>query len=129
MRHEKQIITMMEMPCRSCKWPPFKPTFVKENNKLYDWIIINMYEVEIVKEDKTLYGWIIKHVWGSKKTKGEYRNENLLVSKTIYSLLNRANNVKVEARLAPPPLASLSILHTQSCITGRKKRIKGKWNQ
>jgi hypothetical protein len=52
MRQEKKMITMMEMPCRSCKWP-FKPAFVKENKKLYDWIIINMYEVAIVKEDKT----------------------------------------------------------------------------
>jgi hypothetical protein len=38
----------------------------------------------------------------------------LLVSRIIYSLLNRANHVKVEAHLAPPPLTSLSIPHTQS---------------
>jgi len=53
-------------------------------------------------------------------------NELLLVSRIIYSLLNRANHVKVEAHLAPPSLASLSIPHTQSCITSSKTRIKGK---
>jgi hypothetical protein len=37
-------------------------------------------------------------------------NELLLVSRIIYSLLNKANHVKVEAHMAPPlPLTSLSI--------------------
>jgi hypothetical protein len=36
--------------------------------------------------------------------------ELLLVSRTIYPLLNKANHVKVESHMAPPlPLTSLSI--------------------
>jgi hypothetical protein len=39
-------------------------------------------------------------------------NELLLVSRIIYSLLNKANHVKVEAHMHPsPPLTSLSISH------------------
>jgi hypothetical protein len=37
-------------------------------------------------------------------------NENILVSRIIYPLLNKANHVKVEAHMAPLlPLISLSI--------------------
>ena len=37
-------------------------------------------------------------------------NELLLISRTIYLLLNKANHVKVEAHMAPPlPITSLSI--------------------
>jgi hypothetical protein len=37
-------------------------------------------------------------------------NQLLLVSRIIYSLLNKANHVKVEAHMAPPlPLTSLSV--------------------
>ena len=35
--------------------------------------------------------------------KSKYLNELLLVSRISYSLLNRANHMKVEAHMAPPP--------------------------
>ena len=44
----------------------------------------------------------------------QYLNEFLFVSRIdVYSLLKRANHMKVESHLALPPLASLSIPHTQ----------------
>jgi len=58
-------------------------------------------------------------------------NELLSISGIMYSLLDKANHVKVESHLDPPPiLASLSVPHTQfiycKIIEISRKCIKGK---
>ena len=64
--------------------------------------------------------------------------ELLLVSRIIHPLLNKANHMKVEAHMAPPPSPtpkSLSIPHTQSIyyniferntVTFKHKRYQNK---
>ena len=49
--------------------------------------------------------------------KSKYLNELLFVSRIYYSLLNRANHVKLEAHMDPPPPSHHSRFPTQNLST------------
>ena len=92
--------TIRELPWRWTSWELNSPTF--SNN--FDEFAIAMMNIFI----KTLFPQYYDNN-GDIYDDGVKLNELLLVSRLIYSILSRANHMKVEAHMSHPvPLTSLS---------------------